>query len=663
MEVQRESLPGPSTLASASAGSTQDDCEYAESIDSDEHDLESEGSRSSEPVITAASILTQLRCPPASQLARKRRLKVNPPVGKRRGTGHVSASPKGISAAERVKSYPNDCLTARGSVLFCTACKEEVALKKSVISLHIKSKKHERGKSRLEKRNRQEISIIDALQRFDKEHDPAGETLPVSTRVYRVKVVTSMLKAGLPLAKIDCFRDLLEDNGYALTNSSNLRQLLPFILEEEMASLKEEISGKHVSIIFDGTTHVCEAMVVVLRYMSSDWAIKQKVCRLMLLEKSLSGEEVARQIITVLSTELGIPSNLLVAAMRDRASVNSVAMSTVSIVYNRVMDVGCFSHTLDHVGERMKTTVLDEFSKAWIGLFAHSPKSRLLWRQLTGLSPPSYSRTRWWSRFEVFSQLHTAFGDLPTFLNSEGLPPTTSSKLLDILNDAPRCRKLKMELAITIDSMESFVKSTYTLEGDGVLALVTYEHISMLYSAISTEHYPNVLALAKSLSGGDAARELQLLSYAKACVEPAYSYFKTKFDQDLRPTLLAFKAARYFSPYKVHELRPTAGDLDSLKSFPFFDQEIIDGLKSELPSYFAAAEDVSEQVDAIGWWNGHKSNLPRWASAFKLLILVQPSSAAAERVFSLLTSSFTKQESSLEDYIQLSIMLQYNSQS
>ena len=56
MEVQRESLPGPSTLASASAGSTQDDCEYAESIDSDEHDLENEGSRSSEPVITAASI-------------------------------------------------------------------------------------------------------------------------------------------------------------------------------------------------------------------------------------------------------------------------------------------------------------------------------------------------------------------------------------------------------------------------------------------------------------------------------------------------------------------------------------------------------------------------------------------------------------------------------
>ena len=38
-----------------------------------------------------------------------------------------------------------------------------------------------------------------------------------------------------------------------------------------------------------------------------------------------------------------------------------------------------------------------------------------------------------------------------------------------------------------------------------------------------------------------------------------------------------------------------------------------------------------------------------WSSAFKLVVLVQPSSAAAERVFSLLTSSFTEQqESSLE---------------
>ena len=45
----------------------------------------------------------------------------------------------------------------------------------------------------------------------------------------------------------------------------------------------------------------------------------------------------------------------------------------------------------------------------------------------------------------------------------------------------------------------------------------------------------------------------------------------------------------------------------------------------------------------------------------KDVLLVQPSSAASECVFSLLQNSFKAQQSrSLEDYIELSLMLQYN---
>ena len=78
---------------------------------------------------------------------------------------------------------------------------------------------------------------------------------------------------------------------------------------------------------------------------------------------------------------------------RPHASVNNVAMRTVKVVYNRMMDIGCFSHTIDLLGERMKTPVLDAFSKGWIGLFSRSPKARLAWHTLTGLSPRSYSAT------------------------------------------------------------------------------------------------------------------------------------------------------------------------------------------------------------------------------------------------------------------------------
>ena len=134
----------------------------------------------------------------------------------------------------------------------------------------------------------------------------------------------------------------------------------------------------------------------------------------------------------------------------------------------------------------------------------------------------------------------------------------------------------------------------------------------------------------------------------------------SKFNDDLKATLDAFKAARLFSPSKMYELKPSALDINCLRVFPFLDA-MIPGLKPELPTYLAAAEDVSAQVDPLTWWKIHENDLPLWAKACKMVLLVQPSSGAAERVFSILEASFSKQQcKSLEDYVELSVMIQYN---
>ena len=63
------------------------------------------------------------------------------------------------------------------------------------------------------------------------------------------------------------------------------------------------------------------------------------------------------------------------------------------------------------------------------------------------------------------------------------------------------------------------------------------------------------------------------------------------------------------------------------------------------------AEDVSPSIDKNDWWMKHETELFHWSKACKIVLLVQPSSAAAEQVFSLLSNSFTEQQmSSLEDY-------------
>ena len=62
--------------------------------------------------------------------------------------------------------------------------------------------------------------------------------------------------------------------------------------------------------------------------------------------------------------------------MRDRASVNSVAMNTLKIIYPNAIDVGCFSHAFDRVGEHFNIPTLTEFTGNWLSLFSHSIKAK-----------------------------------------------------------------------------------------------------------------------------------------------------------------------------------------------------------------------------------------------------------------------------------------------
>ena len=213
--------------------------------------------------------------------------------------------------------------------------------------------------------------------------EQSGTSLFMAERVYRVKVVENFLRAGIPLAKVDDLRALLEENGLKLTHSFHLADYIPVLLQQEKETLKNEIQGGPVSVVFDATTREGEALAVVVRCVRG-WKLQQRLIRLLLLARPITGDELAREILAVLSTELGIGSTKLLACMRDRASVNSKAMHTIGIMYPGVMDIGCFSHTLDLVGTNFKTPSLDKFMKHWVKMFQHSSKAKLMWCERTG---------------------------------------------------------------------------------------------------------------------------------------------------------------------------------------------------------------------------------------------------------------------------------------
>ncbi len=201
-------------------------------------------------------------------------------------------------------------------------------------------------------------------------------------------------------------------------------------------------------------------------------------------------------------------------------------------------------------------------------------------------------------------------------------------------------------LKLYIDAGDPFVKATYRLEGDGPLIFSAYEEINALTASISTQFYPNTIAVARKQSSNPVQQQ-QLIDYSKSCVQPAYSYFNVTFGHDLKQTVEAFKYARFFDPAKITGLKPFCNDNDQLKVFPFFNSDDkLDELKAELPTYLAKADGVSTEMDKLDWWRKHENELPLWSKVCKTVLLVQPSSAAAERVFSLLSNSFTETQTS-----------------
>lgn len=140
--------------------------------------------------VAPVSILDRLRAPKRADISRKRKLRTNlPPVGKRRSTTCSLSDPKSTTPLQCVKEFPDESLTTSSGKLFCTAGRECLSLKLSIITNHVKSVKHSQGK-KLKKREARERDIVQALKKHNTDAHLEGETLPIEQQVHRVKVIS-----------------------------------------------------------------------------------------------------------------------------------------------------------------------------------------------------------------------------------------------------------------------------------------------------------------------------------------------------------------------------------------------------------------------------------------------------------------------------------------
>ena len=194
-------------------------------------------------------------------------------------------------------------------------------------------------------------------------------------------------------------------------------------------------------------------MAIVVQYIDEEWNIQQRLIQLKLLQKSMTGEEIVQVVMDTLSREYDILPDHLLACKKDRASVNNVYSSALyKGLYTQILDIGCFSHTLDLVGNQICIPTLSDFMLSWLSLFRPSAKAKRLWSEQTGRPVRSYCPTRWWPRWECMKQSLDLFPAVDTFFQSnDEFSSATRSKLITLLTDRQKRALLKVELAVVED--------------------------------------------------------------------------------------------------------------------------------------------------------------------------------------------------------------------
>ena len=163
-----------STSASSTSLSAASDPFDVESDINSETELTEESETTQNKMVVL--LLHRLKSPTATDISRARKTKKNdPPRCKRHCRGALSSDPKGISPSQRVREFEKESfVVSKGHLGFCSACREQLSMKRSIIRNHIQSSKHQRSKQRLDRKEAREKDIVEGLRKYNKGTHPRG---------------------------------------------------------------------------------------------------------------------------------------------------------------------------------------------------------------------------------------------------------------------------------------------------------------------------------------------------------------------------------------------------------------------------------------------------------------------------------------------------------
>lgn len=153
-----------------------------------------------------------------------------------------------------------------------------------------------------------------------------------------------------------------------------MRQLIPVLAKRLREQDKSALESKFVSILFDGTDHFGELLLIFARiWDGNDW--NQFLIRLRHSEHAVDTRSLAF-LLDRACLAVGLASTRVLGFIKDSVAVNASAVSKLQNEqnYTSALSLPCFSHIISRIGKKLKLNLALDFIKTWSSYFVKSLK-------------------------------------------------------------------------------------------------------------------------------------------------------------------------------------------------------------------------------------------------------------------------------------------------
>lgn len=553
--------------------------------------------------------------------------------------------------------------------LWCKRCGSKIGTRINVWQRHLQSKGHKEASSR--------VSVQTLLVGQDASVEVTKRARLAEEQVsHRIRVAKAVFSHSISINEVEQagdLKELLEEpRPRRLTLGSSLvKDTKAILINEVTARYTAEFKGKDVLLTWDSTPRHDDVCAVLLSYITDDFNVVDRLASLQLFGRQLDGREWVDVILKALE-RYQVSRLQVLFGNSDRGGPNKPCVRTLEKVCTKMVHSWCIPHTLNRVGLKVSFPVLVDFQKHWNAVFKKSSAAQHIFWSICKQSWRRKSKVKWWTSFDQLEQVFrvgfVSIGKVLDLVKASGYAKKTIDPLLSLWKEQAGERSdLVYSLAAYHDVLEPFVITTHFLESAQFIAPFVYEKLSalevhsqrVLRARECPAELPNLFAL---LVQETSDRKHYRWHFAQQAVRGGLGYFWELFhnvkadntdDDDPTPisfqqALDLFRLARIFHPgqgmkFLERYAEANGQSFDEWRSVlvpKFVDDDGFSLLQRDLPQLVAILASAREQTlgpsELLQWWRveGSKAG-PAWCALARKFVLLRPSSALVERLFSI----------------------------